>query len=123
MFRIATKITIAALLAGLLVIWLTLSKDVGIVVMEDSDTATERQTVSISVAADGTIQLDGKSILISELADEVTRIVGDSSGTEESHSQWSFVISIDQNVDYRHVIEVMDELSRGGATDISIAAY
>ena len=120
MIRWTIRITIAAVLVGLLVLWADLSKEVGVDVHEGAGEAAEYRKVLVSVEADGAVELDGQSIAISELAERVAALIDGTSGDQGTHGVLSFVISVDQETDNVLLLEVMDALNRGGAIYVSL---
>ena len=105
---------------GLFTTWLLLSKEAGIEVdtAEDSAETPASLPVRIAASAYGDIRVDGRPVDLAGLADEIRRII--SAAEEASLPEPAFVIAVAREADNAILVMILEALSEGGATSVSI---
>ena len=105
---------------GLAILLFDLSKEAGIEV-ERAETDPGQPTslpVRIVASSDGEIRVDGQPVDPEALSDEIARILAAAEGA--SLPQPEFVIAVARESDNAILVVILEALSEGGATSVSI---
>lgn len=76
--------------------------------------ALEAESLRISIAASGAIYAEGRELDLAALREQVRRFI-------DTHEGGSVVVIPDEALASGRLVEVMDDVKRGGAEDIAIA--
>lgn len=82
--------------------------------LSSAERATERQTITIALEADGGLRLDGEPIELSEVVQALTRLRGEGDA--------AILIAADENGDRRELLALLDTLAGAGLGDVAIVA-
>lgn len=79
-----------------------------------AERATERQTITIALDADGSLRVDGQAVEVDGVVERVRTLRGEGDA--------AILIAADENGDRLDLLQLLDTLAAGGLGDVAIVA-